>query len=72
MYGESLKNLEIADFSLRNRTPFVQIIDEPIAPITPSVKSKLSAIFIGGILGVFLSVSYFVFWKIFRDTMNAE
>ncbi len=69
MYGESIKNLEIADFTLKNKTPFIQIIDAPIAPIDPVVESKLKAIFLGGFLGGFLIVSFIIMRKIYRDTM---
>ena len=58
MYGESIKNLEIADFSLKNKTPFIQIIDRPFAPLTPIFKSKLMAIIKGGFLGGFLGITF--------------
>ena len=34
MYGESVKNLEFADFSLKTKTPFIQLIDAPLPPLT--------------------------------------
>lgn len=72
LYGETLKNLEIADFSLRSSTPFVQLIDAPIAPIEPEGKSKILAIILGGIIGGMLAVGYIVIRKIIRDTMGED
>lgn len=70
MYGEAAKNIEIANFSLKNKTPFVQEIDIPIAPLTPNKPSLFKALIIGGFLGVFLSVGFIVVRKIYIDTME--
>ena len=72
LYAETLKNLEIADFSLKSATPFVQLIDAPIAPLEPDGKSKILAILLGGILGGILAVAFIVIRKIIRDTMSEE
>ena len=68
-YGEALKNLELADFSLKNATPFVQVIDQPIPPIKPKRESKLKALIIGCFLGGFLGVAFVLGRKIIRDAM---
>jgi len=70
LYGESLKNLEIADFSLKNKTPFIQVIDEPIAPIPPNVQSPILAIIIGSFIGGFIAVAFIVIRKIIRDALK--
>lgn len=70
MYGEAIKNLEIADFSLKSKTPFVQLIDEPIAPIKADPRSKLKALILGGFAGGFLSVFIIILLKIYRDIMQ--
>ncbi len=72
MYGEALKNLEIADFSLKNKTPFIQLIDAPIPPINPIGESKLKAIILGGFLGGFLAIGFIIGRKIFRDAMSEK
>ncbi|MEO5906037.1 MAG: GNVR domain-containing protein [Saprospiraceae bacterium] len=58
MYAEILKNTEVADFSLRNKTPFIQVIDQPILPIRPvtlSLWRQLAiGLVIGGLIGVLL------------------
>jgi len=70
IYGEVLKNLEIADFTLKNKTPFVQTIDRPILPITGTKTSLLKAIVLGFILGLILGIIFVIFRKIIRDTMS--
>lgn len=70
MYAEATKNLEVADFALKNKTPFIQLIDEPILPIIPQKISILKAIILGLFLGVFLGTVYVVTRKMFRDVLN--
>jgi len=50
LYGEALKNLELADFSLKNKTPFIQLLDSPIAPLEVDESSILKNIAIGIVL----------------------
>jgi len=70
MYGVSLKNFEIADFSLKNKTPFIQLIDEPIAPINPKQESILKNLLLGIFLGTFLAIIYVVGKKIYQDIIE--
>jgi len=72
VYGEALKNQEIADFSLKSKTPFIQAIDTPIPPLKPDkglINYLISAI-IGGLLGGFIAITFFLGRKIFRDAMT--
>ena len=72
VYGEALKNQEMADFSLKSKTPFIQTIDTPIPPLNPSkgfMDYIINAI-IGGLLGGFIAVTFFLGRKIYRDAMN--
>ncbi len=69
-WGESLKNQEMADYALKEQTPFIQPIDVPFAPIEPIPNSLLKALIIGGFLGGFLAVAYFIFRKIIRDALS--
>lgn len=69
MYGETAKNLEIADFTLKSKTPFITLIDEPISPIKPESESIFKALVIGGLLGAFLGALFIISRKIYRDTM---
>jgi uncharacterized protein involved in exopolysaccharide biosynthesis len=65
VYGEALKNKEIASFALETRTPFIQAIDLPIIPLKYKqlgwVKSILLALIIGFIIGAgFISIRKFI------------
>lgn len=69
LYGESVKNLETADFLLKNSTPYFQVIDRPVGPIQAHGRSRLRALIRGGIIGGILSVLFVIgrFW--FRTEM---
>ncbi len=69
MYAEVLKNTEVADFSLRNKTPFIQVIDTPIPPIRPSEVSLIRKLIIGLLLGALIGVIVVAVRKAFRDVM---
>lgn len=69
MYGESLKNLEIADFALKNQMPFVQPIDRPILPLVPEKTSLLKSLIMGLFLGGFLGAVFIIARKIYREAM---
>ncbi|MDH3246510.1 MAG: hypothetical protein OEM26_17960 [Saprospiraceae bacterium] len=71
MYAEALKNLEIAEFSLKRKEPFFALIDSPIPPIKPVSKSKLKAVIIGALLGSLISVMFVVGRKIYREAMQS-
>lgn len=67
--GKALENLEIADFTLKNKTPFIQVIDEPLQPLLPIKPSLVKGILFGAILGGFLSIGLILLRKIYRQTM---
>ena len=69
MYLEIVKNLELSKLTLLNNTPIINIIDEPILPLEKKLVSLRLAGLLGGLLGGFLSLCYFVFLKLFRDTL---
>jgi uncharacterized protein involved in exopolysaccharide biosynthesis len=70
-YGEALKNREIADFSLKNATPFFQIIDEPTHPIQGSfsVMGLVLSFIIGCLFGGFLTVIYILGRKVLKKVL---
>tara|TARA_B110000116_G_C16788427_1_gene562323 strand:- start:834 stop:1880 length:1047 start_codon:yes stop_codon:yes gene_type:complete len=72
MYLEIIKNLEISKMTLLNQTPIIQIIDKPILPLEEDKISKALAGILGGSLGGFLSVCFFVFRKLFKDTLAED
>tara|TARA_B100000767_G_C19773161_1_gene541185 strand:+ start:1268 stop:2305 length:1038 start_codon:yes stop_codon:yes gene_type:complete len=69
MYLEIVKNLELSKITLLNNTPIINIIDRPILPLEQSANSKILLSFLGAFLGGFLSISFFVFKKLFKDTL---
>lgn len=72
IYGEILKNLETARFTLQTNTPVFQSVDTPNLPIKPERLSKRKAVITGGFLGAFLAVTFFLGRKIYRDAMASE
>ncbi len=72
VYAKALENLEVADFSLKSKTPFVQLIDAPFAPLRSNSPSKLMAVILGILLGSFLSIGFIIVRKIYREVMDEE
>jgi hypothetical protein len=58
LYGETVKNLELADFALKNKVPYVQPIDMPIPPLIGVSYSKKKALLIGVGLGLTLGILF--------------
>lgn len=69
-YAEAVKNVEFSDFALKNMTPFIQSIDEPILPIAPVGSSLLITLIKSIIIGGFIGTLFVIFRKIFRDAMQ--
>lgn len=63
------KNLQIADFTLKTKTPYIEVIDEPTLPLLPNRKSIIQQIIKGMLLGLILSVGIIVVRKLWRDVM---
>lgn len=61
---ELVKNLELARVNLRKETPLIQIVDLPILPLKNDKPSKTTYMIMGGFLGGFLNVLFFIifFW----------
>lgn len=70
LYAEVVKNLEIADFTLQNKTPFIQVIDEPYLPLPFTRLGILKALVFGILLGGMLSIAWLVFRKMLRDFLS--
>lgn len=71
LYGEAVKNMEVADFSLKNKTPFIQVIDRPLPPIYGDREAPHIALIIGLITGGILAVAFVVARKIYFDIMKS-
>jgi hypothetical protein len=69
IYTEVAKNTEVADFALRNKTPFIQVIDAPVYPLRPVVYSLPRKILIGLILGGFIGALVVIVRKTIREAI---
>jgi len=59
-------NLESAKVSLRKETPLIQIIDAPVLPLDEIVENKYLYIFLGGLIGLITSSSFFLMTNKYR------
>lgn len=71
IYGEAMKNLQISEMSLRNKEPFITLIDSPLRPLSIKKESLIRSGIIGLILGIMIGVTFVLARKIYRDTMNS-
>lgn len=72
MYGEAVKNMETAEFLLKNATPYFQVIDQPVEPLQPLGKSRLKALIIGGFVGVLLGLGFVAARRYLLDEIAKE
>ena len=64
-----LKNVEVADFSVKNSTPVFKVIDRPVYPLKTRGSNLLKFIVIGIVIGGFLGVGFVFARKIWREIM---
>ena len=69
LYGEIVKNSEMADYALKSSTPFVTIIDEPIPPLKPTKLKWIPSMLIGLLIGAFLGALFVIARKIYREAL---
>jgi hypothetical protein len=69
VYTELMKQFAVADYALRNNTPFISAIDLPKEPLEPAKKSKKTALIIGAFGGAFLGSLLIVFRQIYNNAM---
>ncbi len=69
MYGEAIKNLEVADFALQSKTPYIQAIDMPFPPIKATPPSKKTALALGLGLGLLVGGLWVVGRKVVREVL---
>jgi len=68
--AESIKNLEIADFAVKNTLPYIQVIDRPVPPLAVVRASPVRQSLTGFILGIVLAVLAVSFRKMVRDALR--
>jgi hypothetical protein len=72
MYGEAVKQMELTDFALKNKTPIIQVIDLPRAPIVPSKKSFKKISLFGFVLGLLFTSMLILIIKYIKDLFAQE
>ena len=72
LFQRDLCHRQSSLFSLRNKTPFIQVIDAPILPIAPVQLSLVRQIFIGLIIGGALGIAIIIGRKIFKGAMSLD
>ena len=72
MYGEAIKNLELAKVNLLNQMPLIQVIDQPILPLRENKLSKFKALIIFGFIGLILGATFVIVRKVIRDAVEGD
>lgn len=70
IYGEILKNLGVAEFSLGNITPVFVVIDKPFLPLNKSSPKYLKSLITGMLAGLFIAITIISFVKLTQDTLK--
>ncbi len=70
VYGEILKNLELAKVTLQKETPLIQVIDAPVYPLLKEKLGKIQGIIIGGLLAGFLIVGWLIGKRFYLYSMK--
>jgi LPS O-antigen subunit length determinant protein (WzzB/FepE family) len=70
IYAEMVKNLEISRMSLRQETPLIQIIDQPVLPLKKNYLGKFTGILTGAFLGAFIIAFILLINKILRSIVS--
>jgi hypothetical protein len=67
---ELVKQTELAKVTLRKETPLIQVIDRPILPLKKSNVGKITGMFLGSFLGVFIFVIGAVMRKYYSENIG--
>jgi len=66
IYGEMIKNLELAKISYRQETPLIQVIDEPVLPLKKEFVGKIKGLVIGSVLLSIFAIIWLVATKFLK------
>ncbi len=70
MYGNIIQNLEMTKFQRSQEEPIIEIIDEPILPLSMEKFGKAKGIVIGGFLAGIFIFGWLVFKRLLKTVMN--
>lgn len=68
--GEMVKNLEMSKMALQKETPLIQVVDEPIYPLTKEKLGKAKGMVLGGLIFGFLTVFVLLLKYILKQVIN--
>ncbi len=66
VYGEVIKNLELAKFTLSQETPVIQIVDKAGLPLAFNKESKTATLLIYSLLSICLYASYLIITRLVK------
>lgn len=72
LYGEALKNLELASFTLQNKTPFIQALDLPMKPLELKKENLLMNLIKTLLISFMLTLGFVIVRKIWRDNLQTN
>ena len=58
IFGEVVKNLELAKFTLSQETPVIQVVDKSYLPLKKEKEGRLKGLLLGGFLAGFLTILF--------------
>jgi hypothetical protein len=70
IFGEVVKNLELAKFSLSQETPVIQIVDRSYLPLKKEKPSKLMYLLAGGFLAGFLTILFLLARRWYKNIIK--
>ena len=70
MYGNIIQNLEMTKFQRSQEEPIIEIIDEPILPLSMEKFGKAKGMVMGGFLAGFLIFGWLVLRRLLKTVMN--
>ncbi|ULT28285.1 hypothetical protein KUH03_17855 [Sphingobacterium sp. E70] len=68
--SQLIQNLEMAKMSLMRETPLIQVIDDPVLPLYKQSIGLFKGVFLGGILGLMLSLFFLTVSFVFKRSLN--
>lgn len=69
-FGETYKNLQLAEFNLQNKTPMISAVDSPVLPLDVDKNSIIEGLIFGAIAGALAAVFLIIVFKVYRDIME--
>ncbi|WP_121812097.1 GumC domain-containing protein [Mucilaginibacter kameinonensis] len=70
IYGELVKNLELAKISLRQETPLIQLIDSPVLPLLTEKPSKPKCLLAGFFIATIFCAFFIMVRKAYKNMMR--